>query len=114
MFIKIGFKLVAIVDECKVSYYMSRKDGEVRYRRWLSAKPRWRCGPLAVFDDLQSARAFAAVQSFGEEIWRCLYISHEGEHIYTPKSSSEHITRLPKGTRLASRVILLNQAFHSG
>jgi len=113
MFIKVGFKLLAFIDRRKLSYRMGREDEEVRYRRWLSAKPRWRCGPLTVFNDLQSVRAFAFPHGLAGQIWRCLYIPHKGKQIYTPRSSA-HINRLPEGTRLASRVILLNQEYHTG
>jgi hypothetical protein len=70
------------------------------------------CGPLAVFDDLQSAKKFASIP---DRIYRCIYKKSNDNILWYKKETQigpldkKKTWGFPLGTRFADWVILLNE-----
>lgn len=101
----------------QLGYKVILKDGRVscivghnEYKKLTVTKPVKGYGPLCVFVDEKSARAFKQSHYFDEvKIVPCVFVRSKETKIWEigRKGYAVKIRRLPKGTVLASQVICL-------
>lgn len=90
----------------------------VEYHRGEWTKPKANNGPLAVFEDLDAAKAFAG-ECLGLEVWLCHYTPSRRDHLWyrvdLPGAQVETIRLHPRwcpvSTVLATRVKLLRRVW---
>jgi len=124
--IKKGYKIVSIssMTEKLRSYALSGMDeGCIEYEQnsWVSQP--LHCGPLAVFEALDDALQFAKDQKLRSlhtsgafALWSCDYIPSQERTLWMPcyplfsraRKVAYNSFLLPRGTRFAQRVRLLN------
>lgn len=83
----------------------------IRYSTVRWSRPRPKCGPLCVFNSKRSARRFRS--PLYHSIYECLYDPSLLKEIWNYAEREEKISlnRLPRGTKLASRVKLTKLVF---
>ena len=85
------------------------------YRRDGWTYPHERCGPLAVFEDIENANEFAARykgwkgSSYEYEVWECEYTPSTDKNMWTWMDEPPSPDSIPDGTVLADGVRLTEQ-----
>ena len=105
----IGYKVLSVRHK-KLYSWMETAYDMLRYITDKVTIPREGNGPLAVFEDLKSAIAFAQMHSSGwlhkYRIYECRYVPSEQSGLWYKHKTAGVITMytLPPGTALASAV----------
>jgi hypothetical protein len=107
---RIGFK---VTTKDRFSRIIDVPNNRVKYHLDRYAIPKPNCGPLCVFYTLEDASRFIALESKAR-IYRCRYFPSNRRVVWRrsplfQRRSSRPLTKLPKGTILATKVRLLNQ-----
>ena len=118
---KVGYKVVKVKHSrhgaCFVSAVAGQRFGgqqksgkEVVYIRYFRTFRPKSCGPLAVFDDLKSAKYFCTDSDI---IFKCSYVPSSDNRLwvdYFDRSISK-VVGLPPGTVFADSVVLLERVW---
>jgi len=109
-----GYKVVRINFDYDLSYKSISQMGyaEVSYHEKKEAVPEHGCGPLAVFDSLESAQNFCKLTGLWPDhyrIWLCEYTPSDHKTLWNRFASSN---LFPLGTVLADSVTLLSEVTH--
>ena len=99
-----------VVDRSTGAYVsVSIRQGRVTYRlnEWTIPEPR--CGPLCVFSAELQAINFARSMDSSKIVFPCEYKISMHRSIWNSQSDTMSLAYLPYGTRLASRVRLLEK-----
>lgn len=112
---KIGWKCVSVNSVGTLRSAVSwRESGVVDYAEKKWTTPIKGDGPLTVFMTRAEAMTCASVNGWTAETYRCKYISSKRKTVWSYagrfRNTFDSGGRLPMGTRLASKVMLLNRA----
>jgi hypothetical protein len=118
MNIKEGYKVLRINFplEGLRSYFINCTKGSVVYKLGEWVKPNENCGPLAVFNNLESAKKFigAIIITFRHVlIYKCKYVPSKRKNLWVLYGNSVRTVRgpvfFPKGTVLANKVMITEE-----
>lgn len=112
---KKGIKICRIEDDGKiVSAFNDGKIVVYKKKKWIE-RPK-KCGPLAVFDSIESAETFLDTVGFIKRIlFYCKYKPSKENILYSPywhwskERKIKQKKRLPIGTKLANKVKILKE-----
>lgn len=95
---------VKVTTKDKRSYLLNLARHTLQYADLMWTVSGVGCGPMAVFDRIDSAKRFLGSWGLGSRICPCYYIPSKEKMLWTPYRKS---TDLPRGTVLADAVMLL-------
>lgn len=101
---KKGFKIVEGYDGELTSCICWHRKSTVFYKIGKISRPQPKCGPLCVFTGAKDALAF--IERYGGRMFECLYNPSKRREVWDYEDRTT-IAHLPKGSALATQVILV-------
>jgi len=116
--VRTGYKIVRVrttvcdgITTKRLSSCFITSEYKVVYEAGSWVKPQVNCGPLSVFESIETAKKFM-VDHFGQrdklQLWKCEYVRSYSTKMWTPFRRF-YSAILPKGTKLADKVKLIEE-----